>query len=145
MFMSPQPQRETRLASLVIGRTILALVVAYIIMNLGLAVQKNVTINRTIAELHASIQELEARIRHLQNQIVYFQTDAYRTLEAKRRLGLKRPGERVVLVPTNTEPEPSQPATVAPFEPAEEVSDNLSPFEQASQNAQSWADWFLKR
>lgn len=142
--MPNQTNQHKNIATLVAGRTILALVVAYILLNLGIAVQKNVTINHTIAQLREQIAALNLKIHTLNNQIVYFQSDAYRTVEAKRRLGLKRPGERVIFAPENVDSDNNEQSDSGPtHQPAAPSDESGNVFERASHTAKTWSDWFL--
>lgn len=121
----------------------LALAVAYVLVNLGRAIQKNSQINHAITRLTEEIALLEERIRLLRFEIAYQQTDAYRTLEAKRRLGVRHKGETVVLVPQNADPKETSPQT--PLRTDTQPAPERSFFETASDNAQSWIDWLRGR
>lgn len=135
-----------RITKTVLGRTLLTLAVAYIFLNLGQAVQKNYIINESIANMNSQIRELKKQVSFLETQLVYYDSRAYQELEAKRRLGLKRPGETVVLVPENKDPEKK--ITELPevvIEKDESGPQQLDIFDQASKNASSWLNWILKK
>lgn len=134
-------QRRTNWAT-VIGRIFLALAVAYVLLNLGRAIQKNTEINRAIRRLREEIASLEERIRLLSFEIAYEQSEAYRILEAKRRLGVRAKGETVVLVPQNADPEDTSSLPTAPGRTPIELPKSF--FETASENAQSWLDWLWR-
>ncbi|MCA9388899.1 septum formation initiator family protein [Candidatus Berkelbacteria bacterium] len=130
----------------VFARTILTLVIAYIFLNLAQAIQKNYVINESLVKMNDQITELKKQVAFLETQLVYYDSHAYQELEAKRRLGLRRPGETVVLVPHNRDPEKK--ITELPEVVIEEdvkQADQLDLFDQASSNANSWFNWFVKR
>lgn len=122
-----------------IGRVFLALAVAYVLLNLGRAIQKNSEINQAITRLKAEIASLESQIRLLKFEIAYEQSDAYRNLEAKRRLGVRARGETVVLVPQNADPKTTTERPLLP--PRDDDTVPKSFFERASDNARSWLIW----
>ena len=126
----------------IVTRTLVVLAIAYVLTNLGIAIQRNYGTNHAIRTLQLEITALEERIAFLSNKILYLGSTAYRELEAKRRLGLKRKGEQVVLLPANrdgddTAPSSQSPLTVDRGEPAP-----TGFFERASANAKTWLDWF---
>lgn len=128
--------------SLIASRTMLALFVAYVLLNLGRAIRINYYTSQRIHDLKGQIATMTTQTFFLKNELVYYKSRSYQELEAKRRLGLKRPGETVVLVPRNTDPAPTPgtQALVSPLEPS--AHDQPPPFfEQASINASTWAHW----
>ena len=70
---------------------------------------KQVERNRHIEEEVALLQDEADRIRRenetLTEKIRYFSSDAFREQEAKRKLGLRKPGETAVAIRTQTEAE----------------------------------------
>ncbi len=123
----------------VLLRTIAALGIAYIVLNLGRAIQTNYHTSQQIRELKQQIAALTTQTVHLKNTIVYYKSRTYQELEAKRRLGLKRPGETVVLVPGNIDPAPTTPPTLQPSSPS--TTPSTDPFDRATANATSWIRW----
>ena len=65
----------------------------------------NFQTNRKIASLKKEIQEVEADKESLQALIAYYQTPAFQELEARKKLGLKMPGEKVIKVKVAESPE----------------------------------------
>jgi len=130
-------------------RTGLVIALAYLLLNLGIALNKNYVTSSTIQSLKLSILQLEQRITYLHNQLVYLQSASYRELELKRRLGLKRIGETALLVPSNVDPErvTTNQAIPAPSLRVDQVSSQTqaSFFEKASTNAASWITWLRKK
>ncbi|MBI2589587.1 septum formation initiator family protein [Candidatus Berkelbacteria bacterium] len=134
---------QARLGLIVI-RTLAVLMLSYVFINLGRAIQKNYSISEQIRQLKEDIETLEYRLAYLKNQIFYYQSTAYRELEARRRLGLKRPGETVVLIAKNRDNQ-SQ-TTEFPVVAKDTQTDTAKGFfDKASSNAQTWINWLLHR
>jgi cell division protein FtsB len=89
------------------------LVAVYLIFLLGRAVYQNYLVRERIANIEESIEALKAQNKRLENLIAYYQTETFRELEARSKLGLKKPGETVVALPENSDEEaPSGPSPV---------------------------------
>ena len=75
-------------------------VMVYTLFSLSKVVWRNYQIEKETRDLKEEIEMLEEENQHLLNLITYFKTDAYREREARKRLGYKKPGEEVILVPS---------------------------------------------
>ena len=73
---------------------------AYVI---GVAIQNNFATNQQIKSLREDIVALKDDVNNLQNTIIYYQTDSFKELEARKRLGLKGAGETIIMLPKNNE------------------------------------------
>jgi cell division protein FtsB len=62
-------------------------------------IARNYKLQQQVDELSAQNQLLALRNQELEYQIIYFQTDAFLDKEARDKLGLKAPGEKVVIFP----------------------------------------------
>ncbi|QQS60939.1 MAG: septum formation initiator family protein [Candidatus Moraniibacteriota bacterium] len=62
------------------------------------AYRKNQTIEEEIARLESEAKRLSVENEELEKKIVYFGTDSFTEREAKEKLNLKHPEEKVVLV-----------------------------------------------
>lgn len=141
---------RSQLLKVIITRTILTILVAYILLNTIKTIQKNYQINYEINQLKQEILSLKNSLRHLENKIVYLESDAYRELEVKRRLGLKRLGEQVILAPQN-----GRQAGAEIIPPGSELdldrtvknitSNEENFFKKATTNAVTWIDWLSGR
>lgn len=80
---------------------IIILIIVYIIFNIGKSTWKNYQINREIVNIEAEIEGLKVKNATLKNLILYYQTDTFKELEARKKLGLKKPDEKVIIVPEN--------------------------------------------
>lgn len=74
---------------------------------LGQETYRKYQITTEIQEQRAAIARLERSNRELDDLVHYLQTDSYRERVARERLGLKREGEEVVVVPESA----SEPVT----------------------------------
>jgi cell division protein FtsB len=75
------------------------------------AVYVNYQTNKKISELNKSLAESTKGQKNLQDLIAYYKTDTFQELEARKKLGLKMPGEKVIKVTvpqTNRTPEPKK-------------------------------------
>jgi hypothetical protein len=120
----------------------LALFVAYVLLNLGRAIRTNYYTSTKIHELKQQIANSTTQTIFLKNELIYYKSRSYQELEAKHRLGLKRPGETVVLVPVNADPtiETKQTATTNPVNNTV-LEKPESFFDNASINANTWVKW----
>lgn len=66
-------------------------------------IQRNFTLQRELDEKRRQQKILELQSKNLEYEQRYYKSREYLTVEAKRRLGLIEPGERVIVLPTNSE------------------------------------------
>ncbi|MBI4029729.1 septum formation initiator family protein [Candidatus Berkelbacteria bacterium] len=99
-----------------LSRVVLILVLVYTLFLLGRSVYFNYQTNQEIRNLKTAISKDKDEVENLKNLIAYYQTESFKELEARRKLGLKKPGEEVVSVPENIAsqslPEKQKPATI---------------------------------
>ncbi len=62
-------------------------------------VMRKIEIQRQIAALEEKIDSLENDNKQLESLIAYLQTDDFIEEEARKKLSLKKPGEKVIAVP----------------------------------------------
>lgn len=67
------------------------------------AVQRNYALQREVDDKHRQQRLMELQTQNLQFEQRYFKSAEYQTLEAKRRLGLAEPGEKVLILPPNSD------------------------------------------
>lgn len=72
---------------------------AYIFFILGKSVWINWYLGREIDRLKSDISEIQKQNKDLENLILYYQSDSFKEVEARQKLGLKKPGEKVMAVP----------------------------------------------
>lgn len=84
---------------MVLTRLIIAAIVVFILFNLGRSIWRNWQTSQKISTIEEEIGQLENQNQHLNNLIVYYQTDSFKELEARRKLGYKKTGENVLVIP----------------------------------------------
>ena len=67
------------------------------------AVQRNYSLQREVDDKRRQQQLVELQTENLKFEQRYYKSNEYLTLEAKRRLGLAEPGERVLVLPANSD------------------------------------------
>ena len=67
------------------------------------AVQRNYALQREVDDKYRQQQLIELETETLRYEQRYYQSREYQALEAKRRLGLAEPGEKVLVLPPNSE------------------------------------------
>lgn len=83
---------------------LLAVFVLAILLGLaaGKSFLKKYQINREIKNLEAEINKLESSNRELSDLIQYLNSDFFVEQEARLKLGLQKPGEKVMVIPSQT-------------------------------------------
>ena len=81
----------------------------YISFLLYQSVYQNYQTNRKIENLRADLKNLSQDKQRLQSLIAYYQTPSFQELEARKKLGMKKPDEIVVKVdvPQDSNPTPT--------------------------------------
>ena len=105
------------------------LTLAYVAFLLYQAISLNYQTNQKITALKKEIQQIEQDRESLDALIAYYQTPAFQELEARKKLGMKMPGEKVVTVELTQTPVASESE-----EPREEKVSNVP-------NYQKWLDF----
>lgn len=118
-----------------IGLYILAI---YIIFLLGKALWTNYYLRQSIEKLNEQIAVLEEQKKELNNLNLYYQSDDFKELEARRKLGMKRPDEKVLLI--------SSPTTGTFSEELEKEKQSIAEKESQSESPcwQLWWEFFTK-
>ncbi|EKD56255.1 MAG: hypothetical protein ACD_58C00245G0001 [uncultured bacterium] len=86
-----------------LGRVIILLIILYILFNLGRSIFSNYQVNEKILNVNNEITDLANQNQMIKNQNLYYQTNTYKEIEARRKLDLKKEGETVVIVPENSD------------------------------------------
>lgn len=102
-------------------------IVLYMMYKVGLLAYKNYQINVQELKLREEIAILENEIQSLKNQIVYYQSDAYKDKMIRAKLNMQKEGESVVVIT----PEPEM----------EKVPEE--PKLKKRTNAEKWMDYFF--
>lgn len=75
------------------------LVAIYIFVILGRAIWMNWALKKEVDQIKKENIALQEKNHNLKNLITYYQSDSFKELEARDKLGLKKPDEKVILVP----------------------------------------------
>jgi cell division protein FtsB len=79
---------------------------------------QNHTTQLKISELEAKIATMQSDNERMGQLLLYYQTESFKELEARRKLGLKKPDEQAIpvptLVPQTSDEQPGAAQTVAP-------------------------------
>ena len=100
-------------------------------------VQKNYALQRTVDDKQRQKQLIDLETQNLAYQKAYYQSSEYLDLQVRKLLGLANPGERVLILPPNSEEikqldkEMSSTKTVTP----QQV--------ETPSNTQQWADFLF--
>lgn len=75
--------------------------IGFIIFNIYRSILENYKINEQIAGLKSEIEEIKKNNQYLENLIIYYNTNTFKELELRRKLGLKKPDEKMIVVLEN--------------------------------------------
>jgi len=76
----------------------------YLAVLTGRSMYQNWQTTQEAKRIKAEIETLEAERENLQNLITYYQTKSFKEKEARRKLGLVKPDEKVVILSQETNP-----------------------------------------
>jgi cell division protein FtsB len=102
--MDEPSQNKKSNSNSIISIVLLVMIGLYIAFLLYQSVLFNYQTNQRISSLQADIRKLEQDNSQLGVLIAYYKTDSFRELEARRKLGMKLPGEKVVTVEVKETP-----------------------------------------
>ena len=94
----------------------------------------NYETNLKIDDFMGEIDSIEVQNRNLNNLLVYYQSNTYKELEARKRLGMKKAGETIVISPENTDKVEEEQAQ----QPIQNTTEDTIP------NYQKWFDLIFK-
>lgn len=82
-----------------LGKLLIYLIVIYTFFLLGKAVWTNYELKKQAEQIENQMSEIKKYNKNLQNLIVYYQSESFREIQARSKLGLIKPGEKVEQVP----------------------------------------------
>lgn len=77
---------------------IIALAIIYTGFLLYQSIYFNYKLNKKVSALKKEILQLQEKQEQIKSLIAYYKTSSFQELEARRKLGLKMPGEKVIKV-----------------------------------------------
>jgi cell division protein FtsL len=126
--------REPRVAIVLIAGTLTIIFLVAIVRELLQGHQVRTQVRR----LRDDVAAEEQRQRDLQNLLTYLQSPTFQERQARLELGLKKNGERVLVVPPNSTDTPSTATKTSP------TSTTDSPTVETS-NPSRWWQYFLRK
>jgi len=116
-----------------LNKMLIYFLILYVLIILGRSVWFNWQLNQNIKNTQTQIANLEKQNRDFENLILYYRSESFREVEARQKLGLKKPGEKVVAVPTKNY-ENYQEETLAEKELVSDLD--------VSDNSPNWRKWW---
>jgi len=116
------------------------LVAFWLVFLLGRSVWQNWVLRRDIWQQNEQIAFLEKQKKDLNNLILYYQSDSFRELEARKRLGLKKVGEKMVILATSLEVSRTNEPTNFPEEVTQEKEKITTPV--VPSKIANWLYWW---
>lgn len=117
------------------SKVLIFIFVIYILFLLGKSLFINYQLRQSIQKLNEQIATLEQQKKDLNNLIVYYKSDSFKELEARRKLGLKRPDEKVYIVSGTT-------TTTANFEEELKQEQEKVSSKEKSSDKKNWTLWW---
>ena len=79
-------------------RLIALITICYLLFVVGKTLYQSYQVRKELDDMQAQIQELKDSNQQLQADITYYQSDSYKERIARERLGLQKPGEKVIVI-----------------------------------------------
>lgn len=126
----------------VAGKLLVIAIIGYFIFLIVRSARENYQTSQKIKRLKQEIADIETKKTALQNLNIYYKTQTFKELEARRKLLLKKPGETVLPVEVKDEDlEGMDVSNVALPSSAAEPAPASVP---AASNAELWWDYLTK-
>jgi len=104
----------------------------YLSVLVGRSVYTNWKTDQRVKKLKTELDTLEIGKQDLENQIAYFQTESFKEMEARRKLGLVKPDEKVVILQSEPQSE------------SQSTSNQTNTNENNKPNYRLWWEYFTK-
>ncbi len=104
--MTQQTQPKRLIRKLLSSKAFLfsaILILAVLVVNLGRESYRKYQLTKEINKLESEINQLEGKNKQLADMMEYFKDESYLEKEARLKLNLKKPGEKVVIVSPHKE------------------------------------------
>ena len=126
-----------------IRNVIAALLIGYFLFLTYRAVMSNYQTNLKIASLREELDLLGQEEQYLEGLNTYYSTDTYKELEARRKLGMKKPGENVAYIPIDQKIIDEQNAQINAA-PKSKSTIKTQETNQDMDNPQKWLEFVLR-
>ncbi len=121
-----------------LSKVLVYLLIGYTFFMVGRSVWLNFQLKKQTEEVEQEISKIQAQNKDLENLILYYKSDSFREVEARKKLGLKKPGEVAVAVPVKTANNFQSEVQ------AQEQGVSEKPKETKTPNWQLWWQYFTK-
>ena len=111
----------------------------YLLFLLVKVIWSNYNLQESIKNLNQQIAILNEEKKNLENLNLYYQSDSFKELEARRKLGLKAPGEKVMVLAVTPTPQ-----NFSEELEKEKESTALKTGEDRIPNWRLWWEFFMK-
>ncbi len=123
----------------IFNKLLIYLLIIYTFFMLGRSIWKNYQLKKETLRIQGEIDKITQQNKDLNNLILYYQSDSFREVEARKKLSLKKEGEKVVNFPLKQSADfqsevQSQQQNIAP----------VNKKEPSQANWQFWWDYFVK-
>ena len=138
MARTPKPSPWRRLAGSKATLLVGSLVLLLIIVTFSREVYRRIELNSEIAGLEEQVTKLQQRQTELTNLLDYFKSPLFQEQEARKKLGLAKPGESIVIVPLESSSYANTNETAGSQKGESKEGTTLS-------NAQKWWRFFVNQ
>ena len=114
--------------------------IVYVFFILGRSIWINWQLRQNMQKLEAEIENINIEKKNMENLILYYKSDSFKEVEARQKLGLKKPGETVIAVKSKT----SQDYATESQKQKQDIAARQSSQEEKSPNWQLWWEYFVK-
>lgn len=137
MFMNQRLQNATQTGWSIILRITIILAIIYVVFGISKSIWKNWQMVENIKKAQDNLTALQNKNTNLQNLLLYYKTDTFKELEARRQLGLKKPGESVIVIPENSDDKKTS-------ESSADQNNTNQEEKQNSSNLEKWWHFVIK-
>lgn len=112
-------------------------IAAYILFSLVKSIFSNYKINQQINENNKQISDLIEENAIIKNQNLYYQTNTYREIQARKKMGLKKPDETMIIAPGNRDNKVNNVSNIV-------ITDETSSNIPESPNYEKWVKYIFE-
>jgi len=116
-----KPEKSSSLDLSKITNLIVIALVIYLGFILIKSILTNYAVNQEIDGLKREISQIERENRKLEEEIAYYDSEVFREIEARAKLGYQKPGEKVIVLPKTKEEIAKEREVELPSETQKEV------------------------
>jgi len=118
-------------------KIIVLIIAAYILFSLVKSIFSNYKINTQINGANKQISDLVEENSIIKNQNLYYQTNTYHEIQARKKMGLKKAGETMIIAPGNRDNKTTN-------EPNTVINDQTNSNTTELPNYEKWAKYIFE-